>query len=193
LDDSHITKAQLVIRPNAPVELGIGEETQFTGSIEERQKLRRISSALNAYRASVKELLAGRYAALKEAAPVHMTDACCMMAFVFSDGILIRYDFKTRPDQKGFIGVLDGGTLASMTPQLSGSFVHCPDVCEGYDPGNQVVTLTLSACAIGTSDNRIISNSRLYVVARRKAAVEASSLPLGPGSHNGPRTFSKAV
>jgi hypothetical protein len=115
-EDSTVTRAQLIIRPNSPVELDVGEKAEFSGTDEDRQMLRQISSTVAAYRTSMKALLAGRYSSLAGIAPTHLTDACRMMTFVFADGILVRYDRKTAPHQKGFVGVLEHGSLEAMAP-----------------------------------------------------------------------------
>jgi hypothetical protein len=64
---------------------------------------------------------------------------------ILQDGIIVRYDLKKTPDHKGLVGICDDVTLASLAPALSGNFVHCPLSAEGYDPGENVVTLTLSS------------------------------------------------
>jgi hypothetical protein len=119
----------------------------------------------------VADMLAGKYAALKDVAPTHMTDACCAKAFVLADGIIVRHDLKQTSDEKGFVGILEGGDLASAAPQLSGSFVHCPVEADGYDPGANVMSLTFSvAPSDGSAPERALITQRLCAVAARPAA-----------------------
>jgi hypothetical protein len=98
------------------------------------------------------------------------------MAFLMPDGIIVRHDLKTKPDQKGIVGIIEEGDLASWAPKLSGSFVHCPVESEGYDPGEQVVTLTLSASPTGSpAPPRPFITHRLFMLARRSPPRSANS------------------
>jgi hypothetical protein len=170
MSDDHtsrgIKSAQINIGPNATVTLG--EAVDVDLHPEDRAKIDRVRETLKAYRAAVREMLGGRYADLKAVAPKYMTDACCAMAFLLPDGIIVRHDLKSSPDQKGFVAVSREGNLASLAPHLSGSFVHCPDEIQGYNPGEQVVTLTLSAGPEASSaPPQPFVSHRLYVVAGR--------------------------
>ena len=166
-----LKRARFAIPPRGQVELTEELETNGAISEAEQQIIERVGSTLAAYRRAMKELLKGKYAILKDVAPTYMTDACCGMAFLCPDGILVRYDLKKTPEQKGFVGILEQGTLTSMAPQLSGSFVHCPIDPDGYNPGEQVVTITLSAVpADGSGPARDFITHRLYALARRSAS-----------------------
>jgi hypothetical protein len=162
---TQVRKARFQIGPHASIALGEGVDAELPP--EDHAKVRRVAETLKAYRAALKEMLAGKYAALQSVAPIHMTDACCSRACLLQDWIIIRYDQKQTPDQKGFVGLIREGTLATSAPALSGSCVHCPAEIKGYDPGDQVLTLSLSA---RPADTMALMTQRLYVLAGRSIA-----------------------
>jgi hypothetical protein len=90
----------------------------------------------------------------------------------------VRYDLKSAPDQKGFVGVPESGSLEAMAPQLSGSLVHCPLEVTGFDPGDQSVTITLSKRPVGTNEHSEFAKLRVFVVAQRGRAKDESKLPV---------------
>jgi hypothetical protein len=161
-----IKRAAFLIGPNANVVMNDEEDAELPP--DQAEKFRRVSNTLRAYRAALKELLQGRYATLQPVAPSHMTDACRQMTFILEDGIIVRYDVKTTADQPGFIGIADKGTLASFAPALSGSFIHFPIDAEGYDPGENAMTLTLSSAPKDAPHiKRPIFTHRLCAIVRR--------------------------
>jgi hypothetical protein len=73
-----VKRAVFAIGPSAVVAMGDEEDAEL--SPDQSAKFKRVSDTLQAYRAAIKELLQGKYAALKPLAPTYMTDACCLMA-----------------------------------------------------------------------------------------------------------------
>lgn len=97
-----LKRARFQFGQNGPVVLGEPLGNDVSGlSPAEHRKIDRLDLTMKAYREALKELLAGKYAMLKDVAPSHMTDRCRAMVFIFPDGILVRYDLKEAPDQKG--------------------------------------------------------------------------------------------
>ena len=136
---------RFTIKPGAPIEIQELTERQIPVSEDEMLDYRRIASAIKSYLISSKELIEGKYAHIKSVAPIHTTGACRPIIFMFSDGILVRYDLKDNPELRVLYGVIqDEGTLSEWAPKLTDSFIHCPAEPEGYDPGDQTIKLDLS-------------------------------------------------
>jgi hypothetical protein len=153
-----------------------GESFDVEMSPDDLTKIERIAATLRGYRHAATAMLDGKYAALRSMAPTHMTDACCSMAFVLKDGIIVRYDLKSEPDQKGIVGIVEGdGAIEEWAPKLSGGFVHCPVDAEGYDPSEHVATLTFSVEPVDRSaPSRTLVSQKLYAVAGRSPPSSAS-------------------
>jgi hypothetical protein len=161
-----LKKALVTVRPNAPLEFSPEGEAESLASREESPKLKRIGETIKAYLRSSRELLQSKYSAIRDLAPTHMTDACFPTAFLFADGILVRFDSQANPDLMVRVGLVPGqGTLAEWAPRLSESFVHCPADAEGYDPGDQVVTLRLSTMTATGQHLGDLSDMRLFAAA----------------------------
>lgn len=162
-----VKRAAFAIGSNAVVAIGDEEEAEL--SPDQDAKLSRIRDTLKAYRAAIHELLEGKYASLKPVAPIYMTDACSLMCFILQDGIIVRYDIKKTADDKGMVGISDDVTLTSLAPALSGNFVHCPVDAECYDPGENVVTMTLSSGPTGAPhlQRPFVTHSLCAIVHRR--------------------------
>jgi hypothetical protein len=141
-------------------------EGESSASNEDRLKLSRIGETLMAYLKASTEMLKSTYSGIRDLAPPQMTDACFPTAFLFPDGILIRYDLQANPDLKVRVGLIpEQGTLAEWAPRLSESFVHCPVDADGYDPGDQAVTLTLSTMTPSGQHLGDLSKIRLFAAA----------------------------
>lgn len=168
-EPAQIQRVNFLIKPNAPVTISDGVDVEL--SAEDRRKLGRVGETLKAYRSAVREMLSGKYAALRDLAPTYMTEACCAKAFLLRDGIIIRHDVKRTPDEKGFVGINDDHDLAAMAPTLSGSFVHCPVDVTSFDPGEMGVTLSISTGpADSSSPQPPFLSQRLYAVAPRPSS-----------------------
>ena len=156
------------IKSGIPIEISEFKEDPSPGSKEERPEFARIAKTIKSYLTAAKELLEGKYALLREVAPIHMTEACKPMAFVFSDGILVRYDLKPNPELKVFVGIikeegtLEEGTLSDWAPRLTDSFLHCPAQLEGYDPGDQMVSVTIFK--VSPSEKQDIVKFQIFAV-----------------------------
>jgi hypothetical protein len=111
-------RGRVEIGPNAP--LVLSESVDVEMSPDDLAKIERIAATLRGYRNAAKAMLDGKYAALRSMAPAHMTDACCSIAFVLRDGVIVRYDLKSQPDQKGFVAIIEKGTIEEWAPKLSG-------------------------------------------------------------------------
>ena len=177
---NRIRKARFEVAPNRPLALSEDIDAEAEMSPEVQAKLDRVGRTLDAYRSAVKNMLEGKYEALRAFAPTFLTDACCSMAFLLPDGIIVRHDLKKTPDQKGFVGIIEGdGNLAWWAPRLSGAFVHCPDEPAGYDPHDLVTTVTfLVAPADRSGPERTLFSQRLYAIANRSAHHSRQSQPV---------------
>lgn len=152
------------VKPGIPIELSEFKEDPSPYSKAERPELARIAKTIKSYLTAAKELLEGKYALLREVAPIHMTEACTPVAFVFSDGILVRYDLKPNPELKVFVGIIqEEGTLLDWAPRLTDLFLHCPAQLEGYDPGDKMVSITISK--VSPSERQDIAKFKIFAVA----------------------------
>jgi hypothetical protein len=165
-DLSQLKTGIFKIKPGVPIEIEDLTEGQNSNSAEKRPELGQIGRTLKSYLAATKNLLDGKFSHLRDVVPIHMTDACQPLALVFSDGILIRYDLKSNPDLKILTGVVkEEGTLSDWMPRLSESFLHCPDQLDGFDPGDQTPSISLSLVSPLEQEKRELVKSRLYAVA----------------------------
>jgi hypothetical protein len=173
--DPNKLKAGIVrIQPGVPIIL---TEIPDAAPIElgQPEVQREIGKTLKAYLTAAKEMLEGRYKHLQEFAPPHMTSACRPIAFVFPEGIVVRYDRVANSELKILVGTphtlsLDDGSnlkvsLTDGVPALSEYFLHCANDPSTYDPGDRVLRITLSARANTTGEEREIAHQKIIAVA----------------------------
>jgi len=157
--------ATLTIKPGAPLEI---EETTLdldSAPNEFRDCARRVGKTLRAYLNAVRALLDGRYKHLAAEAPRHMTSACIPYAFVFKDGILVRYDLQNNPELKVAVGTVPDRCLAEFSPAVSEQFLHCSEDPSKYDPGDRTIKLTLSAIPSAGGKVNDFFSLRMFAVA----------------------------
>jgi hypothetical protein len=163
------------VRPGAPI--AVTEITEVPAASDNlgSSERDRIGKTIKAYLVAVKNLLDSTYSDLKEVAPPHMTGACRPTAFVFPDGILIRYDRAPNPERHALVGTpsrlsKDDGTMLDLSlttaaPLLSDFFLHCPKDPTTYDPKDQVFSISISAMSATTQEAHEINKNRLFAVA----------------------------
>ena len=164
------------IRPGIPIEMSELAEAPSAGSNKQMPELSQIGKTIKSYLNAAKELIEGKYALLREVAPIHMTAACTPTAFVFPDGILVRYDLKPNPELKVFVGIIkEEGTLSYWAPRLTESFLHCPAQPDGYDPGDQMASITISIVSPSKQEKRDIAKKQFFAVASLTALRRAGA------------------
>jgi hypothetical protein len=168
--------ARLRLQPGAPLDIAATTDTSIVTTPEMAVHSRRVGETLRAYLAAVQTLLEGKYKHLQGFAPPHMTSACRPLAFIFPQGILVRYDRIPNPELQVVIGTLasplvkDDGTtvdlfsLSDAAPVLSEDFLHCATDPRKYDVGNRGLTLTLSAASSVANEARDIAQHRLLAI-----------------------------
>ena len=163
---SQLKTGVFTIRPGIPVEISELEEAPSAASNKHMPEIRQIGKTIKSYLNAAKELIEGKYALLREVAPIHMTAACTPTAFVFPDGILVRYDLKPNPELKVLVGIVtEEGTLSDWAPRLTESFLHCPAQPDGYDPGDQMASITISIVSPSKQEKRDIATNHIFAVA----------------------------
>jgi hypothetical protein len=153
------------ITPGSPIDISEFENSPTSNDTDLNPELRQITKTIKSYLTEVRKLTEGRLSHLRELVPAHMTESCTPMAFVFSDGVLVRYDLKDNPDLKVFAGVIqDEGTITEWAPLLTENFLHCPVTIEGYDPGRQMASITLSVVSPAENKTQNIATSHIFSV-----------------------------
>jgi hypothetical protein len=137
--------ATLTIKPGAPLEIQEKILDLDSAPDEFRDRTQRVGKTLRAYLKAVRTLLDGRYKHLAAETPRHMTSACIPYAFIFKDGILVRYDLQNNPELKVAVGTVPDHSLTDFSAAVSEQFLHCSEDPSKYDPGDRAIKLTLSA------------------------------------------------
>jgi hypothetical protein len=173
-DSKGLKSGFLTIQPGVPMAIVDIPEILPSADAELRSRTEAIGKTIKAYLIAVKELLEGKYRDLVEIAPPHMTSACRPIAFIFPEGILVRYDRVPNPELKVFVGTplslfeQDGATLeltlTAAAPAVSEGFLHCTADPTNYDPGDRVLKITLHAQSSSTNESREIHQQRIVAV-----------------------------
>ena len=118
-------KGQLLFKPGQPMQLlPEGQTLEVTLKSHQKALMDAVGPSMREYLNTVKKLLDGKYANIKDYAPRHLRDPGTVMCCCCPDGIIIRYDTKT--DQESFLaaGWCDE-TLSQIVPKISESVVYC--------------------------------------------------------------------
>jgi hypothetical protein len=137
-EGSPLQKGVLNIQPGAPLSLTPATEEQaqeLAVTPEDRSKIDRVGKTLKAYLRASRDLVAGRYAELRDYVPEHMTPACTPTAILLNDGIIVRHDLVENPEAKVRTGLI-AGSISEWAPRLSESVVYCPPDESGFDAGD---------------------------------------------------------
>jgi hypothetical protein len=172
-DPSQVKFGRMALRPGQAIEISDSIDTPY--SINKDADYRsRVGKTIKAYLTATKELLDGRLQDLREAAPRHMTTACRPVAFIFPEGIIVRYDLYENPDLQVFSGIpiqlsKDDGTdieisLWTATPFVSEQFLHCVANPIGYDPGPDTPKITISVGSPDSVEKHDIVTQRIFAV-----------------------------
>jgi hypothetical protein len=136
-----------VLRIRRGVPLAIEASTTDVGADditpEDSAKIDRVSKTLKVYLSASRNLVAGRYAELRDYVPEHMTSACRPSAFLLDDGIIVRYDLVDNPELVVSAYRLHG-SITDWAPRLSEDVVHCPRDAASFDPGEKGLTISWS-------------------------------------------------
>ncbi len=88
----------MAIRPGQPIYISANEDAPPSSSDHDTEYRTRVGQTLKAYLIAVKSLLDGKLKHLRDIAPIHMTSACRPIAFIFPEGIIVRYDRQENQD-----------------------------------------------------------------------------------------------
>ena len=173
---SGIKFGRLELRPGHPLDfsdLGAPVAPEDADGIDGEYRSR-VARTLKAYLTATRDLLDGRFKHLRELAPIHMTSACLPVAFIFSDGVIIRYDRKDNSELMVAsaipvdISKQDGTpielSLTGAVPFLSEQFLHCVAEPNGYDPGADTPMITISVGSHDTGQETDIAKHRIFAV-----------------------------
>ena len=88
-----IRLGKLVIKPGVPIQITDQGKPQVLGLTKDQKKtIQQVGRTIKAYLASAKELLEGKYAALKHMAPENLICPGNVIIICCEDGILVRYE-----------------------------------------------------------------------------------------------------
>lgn len=130
-NNANTFKGLVHISPGKPMALVPTEDISKLKLKPEQQELHNaIGKSMRAYIDTIKELLDGKYAHLKEYAPRHLRDSTNILAVCCQDGIIVRYDINPahqEPKPSVAVGYAKE-TISQLTPVISESVVYChPD------------------------------------------------------------------
>jgi hypothetical protein len=104
-----------------------------------------IARTFKSYRNALKDLLNGRYADARDAAPWHMREPCDIFILRCSDGIIVRYDAAASEAPMMRIGrMTEADTLEKWVPPLSDYVLYCPVDLATFQPPTQGPRMTLA-------------------------------------------------
>ena len=168
-----LRRGVLNIQPGMPLSLTPDEQAQLDVTPEDRSKIDRVGKTLKAYLRASRELVAGRYAELRDYVPEHMTPACTPTAILLNDGIIVRYDLVENPEAKVRTGLL-AGSISEWAPRLSESVVYCPPDESDFAVGdNEGLTIHVTAHSAEGEITPIISTRVAMVVPIGSAQLQA--------------------
>lgn len=113
-----------------PLELTDDAAQDFPGDNDEQKRtISQMGATVKAYLKAAEELLNGKYAHIKDLAPIHLADPGNVLVVCCSDGVVIRYERKA--DQEAELRVF-GAWMAESMPEaasmLSQNIINCyPD------------------------------------------------------------------
>ena len=191
-DSQYPKTGRLRLQPGSPLDITVASDTSIATTPEMALHSRRVGETLRAYLAAVQTLLDGKYKHLQDVAPPHMTSACRPVAFIFPEGILIRYDRIPNSELRVVIGTVaspllkDDGTtvdvfsLSDAAPILSEDFLHCATDPRTCDVENRGLKLALSIASSVSNETREIAQRRVIAISRlpaREPGLPNSSCP----------------
>lgn len=190
-DATNSRLGKLSIAPGKPLELADIDEGPLLQADDETNIYReRVAKTLKSYLAAIQALLDGKYRELRDIVPLHMTCSCRPAAFVFSEGIVIRYDRHENHDLAVLVAVPvtlsseDGAShdpsLATATQALSENFLHCVTDPSNFDPGPNTPTITLSAEAQESGETRHFCTQRIWAAVSPPKTPDTTSSILRP-------------
>ncbi len=190
-DSSNIKFGRMSIRPGLPIDISDQPDrpVDLTNKDANSDYRSRVGKTLKAYLLAVRDLLDGKFKNLRDIVPIHMTDACLPHAFIFSEGVIVRYDLQENPDLKVLTatpiefakddGTLLDTSLLTATSFVSENFLHCVADPSGYDPGPNTPSITISIGTPGTDETKDIAKHRIFAVTQ----IPARQPDVLPGLH----------
>jgi len=181
-ESSPLQRAVLKIQPGVPLSVSGKTEVQADDvavTPETRSKIDRVGKTLKAYLRASRDLVAGRYAELRDYVPEHMTQACTPTAFLLDDGIIVRYDLVENPEPKVFTALLLG-SITEWVPRLSESVVYCPHDASSFDAGDKGLRIDWSRRSL-QGEITPVTSMRIAIVAPIGAAqlqVQSGTRPI---------------
>lgn len=117
-------RVQIKVSAGAPIELPIEIKENVDGlPTEKRDIMRRVGETFRAYLRASTQLLKGKYAKIKDIAPVHLRDPGRVLAMCCNEGIIVRYD--RHVGEKQLMTAWSDEELPDLAPKLSESVVFC--------------------------------------------------------------------
>lgn len=111
---------QIKFSGNNPMETDGGTDEEIPELTDgQKRMLRQMSATVKAYIKAAKELLEGKYAGIRDLAPIHLADPGNVLVTCCQDGVVIRYERKTEEER-----ILTVWSPIQI-PMLSQNVIHC--------------------------------------------------------------------
>src|SRR5687768_14462741 len=121
---TEIKKRQITISGNNPLEI-VDVLENGTSDLSETQQLivQQLGKTFRAYITAIKELLSGKYAHLKDWAPLYLSEPGHILIAACPDGVVLR--FERKQNKEDIVAGWFPSDLSTITPILSQGLIHC--------------------------------------------------------------------
>lgn len=141
-DERKRLRSRFTVQPGRPLLIDQGDAVR-DGDGPESELSANVGKTLKAYRDAAVNLVANKYAALRQIAPPHMRGECDCLALMCEDGVLIRWDPKAGEKPKVRVGRVDdeANTVALVVPRLSEGLIHVAEDPSNFAPTTEALRL----------------------------------------------------
>ena len=119
-----------------------------------------MAATLSAYIKAARELLASKYASVRDLAPPHLRVPCHVYVVCCSDGVVVRYDAAGEEEPKVRYTDFDQA-LVLAAPNFSEQVIHVPDDIATYVPEHKGPALIQT---VVNANGEAVEYARLYPV-----------------------------
>jgi hypothetical protein len=143
------------MRPGEPIQ--VSEQQEAIDQKPASTLCKAMAITLKAYNQATRDLLAIKYASVRDAAPPHLRAPCHTYVVCCLDGIIVRYDAAGEKTPRVFCTDLDQ-PLSAIAPGFSEFVMHVPDDPSSYVPehkGPSISQVFVNADGQATEQARI--------------------------------------
>lgn len=123
-EEGNLKFGQIKFSGNNPMETDVAANQDSPELTDDQQKtIRQMAATVKAYIKAAKELLDGKYAGIKDLAPIHLADPGNVLVTCCQDGVVIRYERKTEEER--VLAAWSPIQVVDAAPMLSQNVIHC--------------------------------------------------------------------